>query len=273
MYVNNPTYWATRLQERQETLHTVALAQMEAEYIKTYTEAYRGVEHDIMKLYDRLLQEAADGKIKPNDLYRYNRYFELQNQINSRLTALGQSELGITNTKLSKMYDVVQDLITNEVRGGFGTSFVLDTPNGAQAAIDAIWCYDGEHWSDRLWKHKASLQANLQKGLLDSVIRGVPKDELVKTLNGAFNQAFYCSDRIARTELTYVQNKAAADRYEANGVEKYQYLAAMDDRTSEICTETNGKEFLMSELTIGVNAPPLHPNCRCTIIPIIERGR
>ncbi len=271
MSIPNPEYWAIRLQERQDTLYNVAHEQMRQQYVKAYTEAYSAVERDIMSLYDTLLREAADGKIKPNDLYRYNRYFDVQSQINSRLQALGAAELKITNAKLLTMYDFVQELVTKEAATAFGVNFILDTPNGAQTAVDSIWCYDGEHWSNRIWKHKADLQTRIERGLLDSIIRGVPKDELVKELNKAFNVGFYCSDRIARTELTYVQNKAAADRYKSNGVTKYKYLAAIDDRTSEICTETNGKEFLMSEYTVGTNAPPLHPNCRCTIIPIINK--
>lgn len=269
MSIPNPIYWGIRLQERQDTLHALALEQMQQQYIKAYTDAYSAVERDISALYDKLLKEMADGTIKPNDLYRYNRYFEVQNQINSRLRALGQAELNITNSKLLTMYDMVQQLVTGEVASNFGINFILDTPNGAKMAVDAIWCYDGEHWSNRIWKHKADLQRRIEKGLLDSVIRGVPKDELVKELNKAFNVGFYCSDRIARTELTYVQNKAAADRYISNGVNKYKYLAAMDERTSVICAETNGKEFPMNECMTGTNAPPLHPNCRCTIIPII----
>lgn len=272
MSVPNPIYWATRLQERQDTLHALTLDEMQREYIRAYTSAYSAVERDITALYDILLKEVADGKIKPNDLYRYNRYFEVQSQINSRLRSLGQAELNITNAKLLTMYELTQKLVTREVAERFNTTFILDTPNGAKAAIDSIWCYDGEHWSDRIWKHKSALQSRIEKGLLDSIIRGVPKDELVKELNKAFNVGFYCSDRIARTELTYVQNKAAIDRYKSNGVDKYKYLAAIDDRTSAICTEMNGKEFLLSECTIGTNAPPLHPNCRCTIIPIIDKG-
>lgn len=270
MSLPNDKYWAIRLQERQDTLFNLTHEEMHAQYVRAYAEAYKAVEADIIKLYDKLIKEAADGTIRPNDLYRYNRFFELQNQINSRLQTLGAAELSITDKNLLLMYERVQELIKTDVSGALGRSFILDTPNGARTAIDSIWCYDGEHWSNRIWKHKDALQQNIERGLLDAVIRGVPKDELVKELNKAFNVGFYCSDRIARTELTYIQNKAAADRYKANGVQQYEYLAALDDRTSQICTETNGKRFNMAELTIGTNAPPLHPNCRCTIIPIIE---
>lgn len=272
MMVNNSEYWGIRLQERQDTLFNKTLTQTRSRYVKAYKDALDATQKDISALYDALLLEAVDGKIKPNDLYRYNRYFALQSELNKRLVSLGEKEIVITDTNLLSMYESVQKLVAEEVKKGLNVNLILDTPNGAKAAVDGIWCYDGAHWSDRLWKQKSALQSRIEKGLLDCVARGVPKDELVKTINKDFSQAFYCSDRIARTELTYIQNKSAADRYRSNGVEQYKYLAAIDDRTSEVCKETNGRVFKFSELATGVNAPPLHPNCRCTIIPIIEGG-
>jgi NAD+--asparagine ADP-ribosyltransferase len=35
----------------------------------------------------------------------------------------------------------------------------------------------------------------------------------------------------------------------------------------EHCAGLDGKRFKVSEMEIGKNAPPLHPNCRCSIAP------
>jgi hypothetical protein len=35
----------------------------------------------------------------------------------------------------------------------------------------------------------------------------------------------------------------------------------------EHCSDLDGKHFKVSEMEIGKNAPPLHPNCRCSIAP------
>ena len=74
------------------------------------------------------------------------------------------------------MYESVQQLVTDEVKQGLNMNLVLDTPGGAKAAVDGIWCYDGAHWSNRLWTQKSALQSRIEKGLLDSIARGVPKD-------------------------------------------------------------------------------------------------
>ena len=79
-------------------------------------------------------------------------------------------------------------------------------------------------------------------------------------------QARWKATRIARTEATRVFNEAAGDRYKKAGIERFRWQAVMDERTSDICTELNGKIFLMS-----APKPPSHPNCRSTIVPVIEK--
>ena len=116
----------------------------------------------------------------------------------------------------------------------------------------------------------SKLQKTIEKGIVDCVARGASKDELVKTLVGRFNVSFNEANRLARTELTYVQNQATMDSYKKANVEEYEYLSAKDNRVSEMCLEQNGKKYKVSEAIVGVNYPPLHVNCRCTTIAVIN---
>lgn len=52
-------------------------------------------------------------------------------------------------------------------------------------------------------------------------------------------------------------------------INQYMYCAILDDRTSKMCKELDGNTFLISQARTGVNFPPMHPNCRSFIIPII----
>lgn len=110
--------------------------------------------------------------------------------------------------------------------------------------------------------------------MVDCVSGGLPKDKAVNEIcNLAINGNRSAADRIVRTELTRIQNAAAADTYKAAGIEKYEYSAVDDDRTSEECAALDGKIFRLDEAVVGENFPPIHPNCRCTIIPIVDAGR
>lgn len=75
---------------------------------------------------------------------------------------------------------------------------------------------------------------------------------------------------VARTETVRLSNLGLQDLYTENKIEKYQYLAAIDSRTSEICTSLNGRIFNVKDGQPGVNMPPMHSNCRSTIIGVLD---
>ena len=258
------SYWQERELKQRELLYDKTLAQYEAELKKQYQQSLKAVSRDIEKLYDELLVSSADGTLLASDLYKYNRYFSLMKSLNKQLKALGGKEITITNQKLLDMYAITSSAVGKSI--GFSGEFNQKT---VKEVINSIWCADGKHWSDRIWQNKAQLQVALEKGLVDCVSRGVSKDELVKTLMETFNVGYRKADRIARTELSYVQNKAAMNKYEEAGLDEYEILAAHDERTCPICGKMNGKRFKIKDMVVGENFPPFHANDRCTILGVV----
>jgi SPP1 gp7 family putative phage head morphogenesis protein len=76
--------------------------------------------------------------------------------------------------------------------------------------------------------------------------------------------------RLARTESNYVANQAEMDSYAECGVEKYEFVATLDARTSDVCAALDGKVFPVKEQQPGVNAPPMHPYCRSGTIAYFD---
>lgn len=258
-------YWQKRELEQRDLIFDKTLAEYEKELKKQYQQALKAVSRDIEQLYDELLASSADGTLLASDLYKYNRYFSLMKSLNKQLKALGGKEINITKQKLLDMYAITSSSVGKSI--GFSGEF---NQKAAKEVINSIWCADGKHWSSRIWQNKAQLQVALEKGLVDCVSRGVSKDELVKTLMETFNVGYRKADRIARTELSYVQNKAAMNKYEEAGLDEYEILSAHDERTCPICSKMNGKRFKLSEAEAGVNYPPLHSNCRCAVLGVIK---
>lgn len=265
------SYWYDRIDYQSNKAYNKRLHTIDKQLQFEYQRALKDIELDMVALYDKLLKEAQNGEIRPNDLYKYNRYFEMHNKLNQTLTMLGGKEVKIYHKELLNMYEQVQDIITKEAPHALG-SVVVDNEL-ATKALDAVWCADGKHWSDRVWRNKEALQSSIERGLMDCIVRGVPKDEFVKDLMKRFNVSFSQADRLARTELSFIQNQAAADRYQRAGIDKYEILAARDERTSDICREQNGKIYEFSKMQVGVNYPPFHPNCRTTVIPVLKEGK
>lgn len=93
------------------------------------------------------------------------------------------------------------------------------------------------------------------------------------------------TDRITRTEVIKASNLGAQDAFEQSGiVEAKEWLTTDDDRTDEECLEMDGKiiglddSYFSQGDSIGslsldyedVDYPPLHPNCRCVLLPVIQ---
>ena len=68
------SYWKDRQFNQQKILLDKTIEETNSHLAKLYKSSIRDVENDMRKLYLDMLVQAEDGKIKTNDLYRYNRY-------------------------------------------------------------------------------------------------------------------------------------------------------------------------------------------------------
>ena len=259
-------YWSARFEEQHKILFDLTYEETMSILERYYIKALEDTRTDALKLYSYLLEHSKDGTLIANDLYKYNRYYELSNKLNERLIGLGNKEIKVFNKELLEMYDKVQKELTTYAGDLFQYSVV--DPSRAEEVINSIWCADGKNWSDRIWTHKEQLRGTLMEGLMDCVNRGTGSDALANTLLERFDVSFGQAKTLARTELSRVEVQSQVDKYKAAGVEMVQFSAVMDDRTSEICQEMNGKIFPLDSLVVGENEPPLHPNCRSTVIPL-----
>ena len=73
-----------------------------------------------------------------------------------------------------------------------------------------------------------------------------------------------------RTETARAVEDATLQSYRDCGVEEYEISAALDGRTCKVCGRQDGKVYRVEEARTGLNCPPLHANCRCATLPVIE---
>lgn len=72
------------------------------------------------------------------------------------------------------------------------------------------------------------------------------------------------------TESAAFSSAARKDCFNELDVEMFEFVAALDHHTCDLCGEMDGKVFKMSEYQVGVTAEPLHPCCRCTTASYFE---
>ena len=95
-------------------------------------------------------------------------------------------------------------------------------------------------------------------------------EDISKKLSDKMDLAYSNSMRIVRTESCWVMNEATVENYKDNGIKEYEFMAFLDSKTSKVCRKLDGKKFSIEQHQAGVNLPPLHPNCRSCIVPVVE---
>lgn len=130
--------------------------------------------------------------------------------------------------------------------------------------------WSNKDFSERIWGHYSNMANDLQGILNVGIALGYSVDKMSKQVRDRMDVNFSNAKRLIRTESNYILSEATQRLYEDVGVEKYQFLATLDFRTSEICQSLDGKIFNVKDRQIGLNCNPMHPNCRSTTIPYLE---
>src|SRR5690606_35483211 len=228
---------------------------------------------------DEFIEKAknnADGRWTKqlNETYyrtRISRLEALLIQIKQQIEMLTGSVQKGAESLLGGIYEDTYYRTLYEVqRGtGIGVTFAkIDTP-AIEKVLQTKWI--GENYSQRIWRNRDKLVNELQTRLYQGFIRGDSIDRMTQELARRMEVSYHAAERIVRTESSFITHQATWDGYKASGVvEKYEYLASLDNRTSEVCRSMDGKVFRLSEKQVGINFPPLHPNCRSTVVPYFD---
>ncbi len=300
--LSNKSYWL----KRSEELDKVA-KMTEKEVMKKlsalYRDAFRSIEKEVN---DFMMKYAVDHKLDyatvtqmltPIDLAEYNQkieelyamyrdtgseYIKIEiDRLNARakITRL-QALQDAINVELTKVTHEYQMTLEDTLIGLFTEQYKevsellgIMAPVINREAIKTIieYPYAGKMFSDRIWDNKDALVKHIKQNLTAGIIRGDSIQKMSRQLKKDLNVLYYQAERLVRTETNYAMNQGHLKGYADSGVvEKYEFLAAIDSRTSKLCKNQNGKVYKLSDAVVGVNFPPLHPHCRSTVIPILE---
>ena len=125
-------------------------------------------------------------------------------------------------------------------------------------------------FSDRIWQYQDIMRQDLGKLLQQGLIQGKGARALASDLRKYLvgdktgKGATYNIERLMRTELARVQTEAQKQSFVRNGFEYYEFICNHNGNTCSICSSLNGKHFKVADMMPGDNAPPVHPNCRCS---------
>ena len=270
-------YWKNRLFEAQKKWTDKDIDVINKMLRHYYKIARENIVEDFEAVYDKVLAQAEEGKpITPADLYKLDKYYKMQAQLQDTLQKLGDRTCEVLAKKFGQEYKhIYSELAVDEEGKAIKAStsdkkFSTIDEQGAKHIASQVWAADGKSWSERVWKNIGDLQRTLNEGLVDCVITGKKTTELKKKLMERFDVSYSRAETLVRTEMAHVETQAALDRYKSSGVEKVRIVVDPDEKTCKECSKWDDKIINIFEVQTGKNSPPFHPNCRCAIAPVVK---
>ena len=227
--------------------------------------------HDYLKEYNKLLKTAP--------LEAKKLYLEIETlSARSRLSHLDSLKAQV-DMEMVKLIFGVEDSAKNALTSVYRDTFIEVTKDlGINAIVsrdkiktvlDRPW--SGANFSQRIWSNTDKLAQTVKQEIVNGMIQGINLQTMAKRVSERFEIAKKNDvERLLRTEVNYTFNQATLDGYKEAGIEKYEFSATLDSRTSQICSELHGEVFEIKKIAVGLNYPPMHPRCRSTTIPIVD---
>ncbi|MFT8916552.1 MAG: minor capsid protein [Oenococcus sp.] len=123
-----------------------------------------------------------------------------------------------------------------------------------------------ENYSQRIWHNTDKLADRLDELFTAQAMSGMTEHDMAHAIEKEFNTSIFNANRLVKTEANYFHNQTKLDGWKQRGVKEYQLVAVLDNRTSQICRNIDGRVFKVSEAIVGKTLPPMHPHCRTTAI-------
>ena len=298
--MQSDTYWSKRLQEL-DTSFSKDEKRLFSELSKYYEQEYAALDKEIAAYYAKygeenviafrtlllelpdadkqlLLQnmdefakqypEFADLLPVRESIYKLNRLEGLQTSIVLQQLKIGAIEQAKFREHFEKQALKYANYAAEQL--GFGTNFYRIDSEMLQVVIGNPWC-NGKDFSERIWANREALAQTLQNEIANGLIRGEDYKTMSRILQQKFENTSQKQERLVFTEDTYLSNEAKIRPFERNAAyTHYEYLCVEDHRTCETCRALSGQTFEISKRNAGLNFPPMHPWCRCTVMPVVE---
>lgn len=277
----------TKLKRAYQEAYKSLVAQLDTVYAQLTEEGFsadmaKTLTSGEKKLYAQMVREynavaailGKNGDYRPlkkvSTIIKGTRLTALKNQVEMQLNILASKKEQAVGALKEDVYK----------HSSYKTVFDLSQAKGAQVAFDKIshkqalqaiksnW--NGRNFSSDIWNDKTKLVNSLNQLIPQQFIIGTSTRDIAKQLKDKLNVSYRNAIRLARTETNFSANQAMIKTYKRAKVEKYQILATLDSRTSEICQEMDGYIGELKNARVGENYPPFHPNCRTTTVPYLE---
>lgn len=205
----------------------------------------------------------------PAYAHRIGRLNDLDSKISDMCSRLANAEIGVDTAHLG---DIIQSAYMQTVfdvtKGAdYRAAFDLIPESRIKAILSTNW--SGQMFSERVWDNTNALADGLKHDMLVGIMAGKSEQHMADDIMNRCGVGAFEARRLVRTETTCVANMAELYGYKELDIDEYEFSACLDNRTSDLCRELDGKVFKRNSAQAGVNLPPMHPFCRSTTLPVL----
>ena len=253
MNKKNEKYWEDRIILKDKLLEK-DIKKIEKKLLRAFKDARKEVLNELKILYS---------DIEHSEYAKYQ-LESIITSIDKSLDNLYKYNEQVVTEGLKDIYKEMDKQASIDLEASFNTI----NDRLIEEVIKTSW--SGLSFSERIWEHRRKLVLTLKEELNRGLIRGDSLQDISRVIANKLNNSYSNAMRLVRTESCYVMNEATVNNYKENGIKEYEFMAFLDSKTSKVCRKLDGKKFSIEEYQAGLNLPPLHPNCRSCIVPVIE---
>lgn len=254
--MKNSEYWEKRVAEPTWNLYN-SLEERNRDLLEMYKEASLSISDELYRTAEKM--KTATPML--SDMHKFNRLTKLQNNINIIIKELGTN---VESFGKKNMYEGFKDNYKNTLEALGKIDFAMPNKKLMEQLLNKTW--KGSNFSKRVWKNTKVLAMNLNDILKTGLQQGKTVTEISIQLNNRMNTGFNVCHKLVRTETMHYLNESSFRAYEDTGCKEVQLWAATDERVCDICGAKHGNIYKLKDRPVL----PLHANCRCTYLPIID---
>lgn len=242
---------------------------------KEIIEQLDATDQDILKIIREDLKKDIDRKNIKKEVLRLKKVCEKLYQI--RKSAIDKSK----EITIKKCRDVAYTTQQHDKKfcGQYGRVINLIKEKKLKDIIDYS-PFNGATISEWFHNYAENDKNRIASAIMRATTEGLSLQDVIKVVmgtkadgysGGVLKTSRTSARTIARTLVNGVSNETRMSLLEENTdvLDGIQFLATLDGKTSFICASLDGTIWKNNQ-TDQIKRPPLHPNCRSTLIPYLE---
>lgn len=239
------------------------------------SDEYRDFKMDVGSYIKTINNESVDEKAREKLELEYNT-LAMKTRI-SRLEELTYRVNKNLDTLFFVTHRAVKELLEKSVTKSYNSAHTLKRDPSLRdkklyKILEQPW--SGANYSANIWNNRDKLAGIAQNEITKGIYQGKSAKKISKNISERLDASMKDIERVVRTESKHARNEASAQAYIDMGYEWYMFSSHTEgkssNRTCERCKKINEEKYRFDKRVVGENFPPLHPNCRCTIIPIMN---